>query len=487
MELGKRQKEWMFLLICLGLGVLAEISFLHGRIGLSYLVFIIGFYIVVFFRYQLSFNHRRIGLLFTVAIWALSGSYLLYDNHLFHYLNLFMIPVLVFSHIVLITSPNTFKWNTPHFLSLLKIKMIDAKNYIITFCQEGIRKNFKQINNHKFRIIKKIMIGLAIGFPLLFFIIGLLMSADVYFQEVILKLPQLLLKVNVFEGVFRFAFIIITGLLFFGVFQVLEVNKIPELNRDKQVNKVKWDSTTVITILILINTVYVLFVFIQFKYFFSGRLVDGLTYAEYARKGFFELIVVLLINWTLLISFLKLVKAQTKNIQVTLKILYSLLIGMSTIMLASAYQRLSLYEDAYGFTIDRLLAHAFMIFLVVIFAYTFIHIWIEKISLLHFYLIIALIFYTIVNVINIEQIVVDNNIERYQQTGKIDIYYLDSLSYTGTDGLITLYEMGEDDPELLNILHQRKEWIEQHPQSSWQSFNFTKQKTMEKLKELDLD
>src|SRR5690625_3808479 len=82
------RNEWLFLLACLGLGVLAEVSFLHGRIGVSYLVFIAGFYTVLFLRFQLRFNHRRIGLLFTAAIWVLGGSYLLYDNEFFYFLNL---------------------------------------------------------------------------------------------------------------------------------------------------------------------------------------------------------------------------------------------------------------------------------------------------------------------------------------------------------------------------------------------------------------
>src|SRR5690625_776237 len=79
-----KQKEWLFLLACFGLGVLAEISFLHGRVGISYPIFIAGFYLVIFLRYRLAFNHRRIGLLLMLVIWILSGSYLFYDNDFFH-------------------------------------------------------------------------------------------------------------------------------------------------------------------------------------------------------------------------------------------------------------------------------------------------------------------------------------------------------------------------------------------------------------------
>src|SRR5699024_8553065 len=200
----------------------------------------------------------------------------------------------------------------------------------------------------------------------------------------------------------------------------------------------------------MLNIVYLLFVAIQFKYFFGTRLADGFTYAEYARRGFFELILVMLMNWTILTSFLKKVQDHRRGVKITMNVLYSLLIVFSGIMLASAYQRLSMYEAAYGFTIDRLLAHAFMIFLMVILGYTLIKVWIERLSLTHFYLIIGL------------------------------------TSYTGVDGLIKLYEMKEDDPELESILLRKKEWINQDIDQSWQSFNFTRQKVVQKLNELDL-
>lgn len=148
--------------------------------------------------------------------------------------------------------------------------------------------------------------------------------------------------------------------------------------------------------------------------------------------------------------------------------------------------RLSMYENAYGFTMDRIFAHTFMIFLIVIFAYTFIRVWLERISISHFYLIIGLIFYTTLNAINLEEIIVENNLERYQETGKIDIHYLDSLSYSGIDGLITLYEMEADYPELRSLLQDRKQMIDNLDVDTWQSFNFKKQQVVERLKELEM-
>jgi hypothetical protein len=486
MDIQVRQKDWLFLLACLGLGLLGELSFFHGRIGVSYLVFIAGFYLVLFLRFRFVFHHRRIGLLLMVAIWILSGSYLFYDSVLFYQLNILIIPILVFFHIVLITSPNQLNWSKPQFILLLTAKLREGLKYVSAFGKFSLKKVFTNMNDQTAKNIKHILIGLVIGIPLLLIITGLLMSADAIFQDLILRLPQFILQLNFIEGIFRIAVVIFLGFLFFGIFQVLNRNAKAEEHLSQSKKNIHWDSVIAITILVMLNAVYVLFAAIQFTYFFNDGLQDGFTYAEYARRGFFELLFVTVINWTLLICFLKFAGDQRKGIRMTLKIMYSLLILVSGVMLVSAYQRLSMYQAAYGFTVDRILADGFMIFLMVIFAYTFIRVWIEQLSLLHFYLIAGLAFYTVLNAVHIEQIIVDNNLERYEETGKIDVHYLGSLSYTGLDGLMELYEKEPDYPELETILQNRQEQLEYLEQDAWQSFNFTKEEVTGKLKDLDL-
>ncbi|WP_242985928.1 DUF4153 domain-containing protein [Oceanobacillus zhaokaii] len=491
MEIHLKQKDWLFLLVCFGLGILAELSFFHGRIGLAYPLFITGFYLVIFLRYRLSFNHRRIGLLIMVAVWILAGSFLFNDTQFFYGLNILIIPALVFYHLVLITSPRNLKWERLGFIRLLTMKLLEGVQYSTAFCKVLFRRIFKNMNETTIQLIKRIVIGLAIGIPLLFVVIVLLMSADAVFEELILYLPNFVFQLSFQEWIFRFILVILITLLFFGIFQVLHIrSKLRPTNdfllqEDKK--KIRWDAVTAITVLIMLNVVYVLFAAIQLPYFFSDNLLGGFTYASYARRGFFELLFVTLINWTILISCLKLVKTKARRTRLTLKVLYTLLIAVSGIMLASAYQRLSMYESAYGFTLDRILAHAFMIYLLVIFAYTFIRVWLEGLTLLHFYTITALVFYAVLNMMNVEQVIVNNNLERFEQTGKIDVYYLDSLSYTGLGGLIALYETDPVYPELRTILQYRKEEVNNEPESTWQSFNFTRQEVTEKILKLDLE
>src|SRR5699024_9397816 len=140
-------------------------------------------------------------------------------------------------------------------------------------------------------------------------------------------LPFFFLQFNFWEITFRIVFIILISALFFGVFQVLlQHSKPQELVFFQERDKSFWDSITAITILSMLNMVYLLFVVIQFKYFFGNHLADGFTYAGYARRGFFELILVMLMNWTILTSFLKKVQDHRRGVKITMNILYSLLI-----------------------------------------------------------------------------------------------------------------------------------------------------------------
>ena len=246
------------------------------------------------------------------------------------------------------------------------------------------------------------------------------------------------------------------------------------------------DAIIAITVLVLINAVYLLFTVVQFKYFFSGTLQGDFTYAEYARKGFFELLFVTLINLSIIIFVLNFVDRISGFVSKFVQIMLTVLVLVSGVMLCSAFLRLSMYEEAYGFTFIRIMSHSFMIFLVVIFMYTLVKIWIEKLSLVHFYFISSLLYYTAINIIDLEKIIVTQNIERYEQSGKIDIYHLNGLSYSGVNGLIDLYEKDQSIPGLRGIFIERKQEALQGD-LPWQSYNLKREQANERLKNLVLE
>jgi len=108
------------------------------------------------------------------------------------------------------------------------------------------------------------------------------------------------------------------------------------------------------------------FVAIQFQYFFGGQAnihIEGYTYAEYARKGFGELVAVAFCSLLMLLGLGAIARRETESQRRTFSGLGVGLVGLVLVMLASAFQRLVLYETAYGFSRLRTYTHVFMIWL----------------------------------------------------------------------------------------------------------------------------
>lgn len=484
MELKINKTDWIFLILCLLLGVIAEEAFFRGQIGISYLVFLMVFYSLFFWRFRsFSFTHQRVGYLILISIWLLAAGYYLNDSKLFYVLNIIVIPALVILHLTLITSPRTMMWNHTNFIFYALHRIIKGFVYNGVFGKYiGSMLKRGEEENH-FDVWKNILIGIIISIPFLFIVLNLLISADAQFERLIGNLPAMFSFKG--EYIIRSVIVIMFTLAFFGYLSALL--KIQIVQKEVLFKPIGVNGVIALTVLVLLNLVYLLFIAVQFKYFFSGTLDVGYTYAEYARRGFFELLFVTLINLTVttfVIQFTKSVQGLLKKI---ISLALSLLVLSSGVLLISAFMRLTMYEEAYGFTFTRVLAHSFMIFLMVIFTYTLVKIWLDNLSLFHFYFVAALIYYTGINVVNLDQIVVDRNIERYEETGKIDISYLNWMSATGILGLIDLYEQNPEVPGLKAELMERKAEREYLKSDVVQSHNLERDRAYERLWKLNFE
>lgn len=486
MELKIGKIDWVFFLFCLIAGILAEEAFFRGEIGISYFVFIAVFYTIFFWRFRsFSFSHLRVGYLVLISIWLLAAGYYLTDSILFYALNIIVIPSLVIFHIALITSPKKMEWNKLFFILYTTLRIGHGVRYASNFIKHIAKKLNRSSNPKHNDVWKKVLIGVAIAIPFLFVVLNLLMSADTQFEKLLSNIPNLFNFQT--EYIFRIIIILIYTFGFFGFMQVLLQKKVHIVQKEGTFKLPQMDGVVTLTVLLLLDLVYILFVVVQFKYFFSGTLNDGFTYAEYARRGFFELLFVTLINLTITTGMITFTKHVQGKLKTTILFALSLLVLSSGVLLISAFMRMSMYEDAYGFTFTRVLVNSFMVFLMVIFAYTLVKIWLDRLSLFHFYFIASLIYYAGMNIINLDQIVVERNIARYETTGKIDIHYLNNFSSTGILGLIELYDKDPDVPGLKALLKQRKAEREYLQADIWQSHNLVRDKAYKKLGELEFE
>lgn len=481
-----KKGDWIFLLVCLALGILAERSFLHGEIGLSYPVFITCFYGVFFWRYRsFAFKNKKLGLLLIASIWLLAASFFLNSNMVLHLLNILVIPLMVLVQLVLVTYPLENQWHRWPFVQKLFLSLGAAIIYVFRFIMSGPKLAVRGLEEKKSATIRKILIGVGISLPLLFVIVNLLISADQQFGNLLGTIPRWLLGLKIEEQILRTIAITIYTLAIFGLLQVLRFKQPISAEPSVQKEKMAWDSVISLTVLTLLNIVYLLFVVVQFQYFFSETLKEGYTYAEFARRGFFELLFVTILNLLIISTLVSFVEKSSKILTLVIRGLLSLLVIFSGVVLYSAFIRLFMYEEAYGFTFTRVLAHSFMIFLLVILCYSFMKIWMDRLSLVRFYIISAIIFYTMVNTIQLDRLVVDQNLERYSETGKIDIYYLNSLSYEGVEGLVELYKLNPSHPGLSDLLLQRKQEL-LYSEKQWNSINMSRRSAEKALMNLEM-
>ena len=123
----------------------------------------------------------------------------------------------------------------------------------------------------------------------------------------------------------------------------------------------------------LVNLMFLLFVVVQLRYFFGGAAIieetTGLTYAEYARRGFFELMAASGLVLPVLMGADHMVRGETAANLTTFRRLAGLLLVLLAVVMASAFQRMRLYVGAFGLSEDRLYATAFMVYLLGVFAW----------------------------------------------------------------------------------------------------------------------
>ena len=154
-------------------------------------------------------------------------------------------------------------------------------------------------------------------------------------------------------------------------------------------------------------------------------------------------------------------------------------------MLYSAHLRLKLYEEAYGYTYARIFAHTVICLLFVLFLLTLYKLWRRELSLVKAFAIAGLLAYTTLNYVNVDAMIARKNIDRYFSTGKIDLDYLQKLSYDAIPELTRLGADSDGDKAAKTVaafLHDKQ--AELRSESPWQSYNFSKAKAKRILSEI---
>lgn len=482
-ELKKDKKASIMLIGSLIFGIMFQLLFYKRLPGISVTIFIAIFYAV--FLKSIKNEIKVTGFsqyVLMIPVILLSLTYALYTDALFMFFNLFFIAALIAANTLLITDNGVYSWYEAGFAAdLLKAFFYRPFAYFLKpFFYFGKFMD-KRVKKEKYKTVTRILIGFIIAAPILTVVLSLLSSADMIFNSFLGNLTNIFININMGDLLVRIILAGFAALLLFSYLFSLStkpgrgVSKAPNCEA-----ALGMDPLIIITVLASMDIVYLLFTFIQFTYLFGSinfNLPSGYTYAEYARRGFFELVMVTVINLGLLLAVLNLTKSVGKTVDKILKLMNTVLVGCTFVMLFSAHFRMSLYEDVYGYTYLRLLTHAFMLFIFVLLIIALFKVWYSKLILLKWYVIAAVTAYTIINFVNVNAIVAKSNIERYHSTGKIDVNYMTSLSYEAVPYTSKLYnELKDKDRGSAEILEKhfqyQKTMLEKY--NGWQSLNYSR-------------
>jgi hypothetical protein len=200
---------------------------------------------------------------------------------------------------------------------------------------------------------------------------------------------------------------------------------------------------------VALDVLFASFVAVQISVLFGGRhhveITDGLTYAEYARQGFFQLLAVAGLVLVVIAAVIAMGRSEEPRARTFMRWSLGALCALTLVVLASALVRLQLYEETFGFTRLRVSVHATIFWLAGIFLFVMASgvvwraAWLPRTVIA--YTALALLMFA---AIDPDATIARENVRRFEETGRIDIGYLTTLSEDAVPALLELPQPERD-------------------------------------------
>ncbi len=203
-----------------------------------------------------------------------------------------------------------------------------------------------------------------------------------------------------------------------------------------------------------IDLLFLSFTVVQIHELFGGAAVvaetPGLTLAQFARRGFFELVTVAALSLPLLVV-IDMVTSKERRAAFLFRMLAGLQVALLFAIMASALERMFLYQQQFGLTELRLYTTAFMIWLGLVFLW---FVWTtlrgRSERFLFGSLASAMAVLLFLHLLNPDDLIARTNIARAQAGAHLDLAYLCSLSDDAAPVLVERFStLGPDDQRLL--------------------------------------
>lgn len=205
-----------------------------------------------------------------------------------------------------------------------------------------------------------------------------------------------------------------------------------------------------ITCTSIVSLIYLIYCAIQIMYLFMGMqigLPENVTYAEYARRGFWELLFVSVINFIMILLCMYLFREN-----IILKVILSIICGCTFVMILSSGYRMMMYVREYYLTFLRILVLWFLIVLALILSGMVVSLYKKRFPLFHYIVVVVGVMYIGFSFSRPDVIVAKYDIAHWENMSGNDLYYL-MYGMSSIDAAPEIAKIDLDDDEWDSVMY----------------------------------
>ena len=374
-----------------------------------------------------------------------AAQFLIFDNQFISGLNFIFLSALFIYWICLTTGRRIDKELCVYIIGDAVKQGLSVTFLNFGCCASGVKSCFK---HRRLKGILSAIIGLLIFLPLIAAVIGLLMSADLAFENFISRVSDFIRIEKVWVYIWQFVIGMPVAFYLYGSIygnaKGRNIDRITAASVDKAARIIKIaPKVTIYSALTVFNIIYFVFFAVQAVYLFSafgGNLPEAFTYAEYARRGFFELCAVSGINLGVFIITNLTLKREKGEDPKMLRV-ETILISLFTILLiATALSKMAMYISAYGLTELRVFTSWFMMLLLFVFCVICFR-QIKKFNSARVVIVGFVFMFLVLSYSNVDGLIAKYNISRYESgtLSTFDIDMINDLSDAAVPHIYGLY------------------------------------------------
>lgn len=480
----------------------ANFIFLSGfALGFSITILVTEILIFAILPVPVSRRTLVFCIFLALSVVALGATYTIFSDYILGAINFLAIIFLLLFQLLLYSQSLSFDWDSPEFIFELFLSPVTRPfvalpslfrvgKAFVPMKPENIdtasSSSLSSSSPSRKSIGLKILLGVLLALPVMIIAIFLLSSADLVFRSIFVNIADFLSSISVNE---IFTTIIIAAFIFPFLFSMMFSYYTKWKNKTLSPEYLftagrglSIDSIIAATFLFCVNILYAIFAYVQFtSLFFSFQLIlpENVTFAEYARQGFFQLSAITFIN--LLIIIVSLILTKRKGFAgLFVRVLSVTLIFFTFVQLASAAYRMKMYIDAYSLSKLRFFVSIFMGLIAILLIFALFKEFFTKFKFLKAGVIVSIVILLFTNYISTDALIAQYNTSRYfDKNIKLDTeYLLDGLS---NEAIVHVIPLMDDDDSLLaesvkhDILSIYAYSLSDYDNGDWRRYSFSKE------------